>query len=197
MYSNDKCAGIILALLKAHNVNKFVISPGSCNMPIVAGTAMGDGFEVYSVVDERSAAYFATGLSYESGEPVVISCTGATASRNYLPALTEAFYREIPVIALTSQRRPTDWGNLMDQTLNRTISQEDVKAVSVILPSVQSKQDEEQCIIQASKAILMAKKNQCLFISTFRLVLGVLLRIHYLRFHCNSGILIKTLIQIL
>ena len=55
---------------------------------------MYDGsFEMISSVDERSAAYMACGMAEESGEPVMITCTGATAARNYMPALTEAFYR--------------------------------------------------------------------------------------------------------
>lgn len=41
-------------------------------------------FEMYSSVDERSAAYMACGMAAESGEVVVLSCTGATASRNYV-----------------------------------------------------------------------------------------------------------------
>ena len=48
-------------------------------------------FEIYSVVNERSAVYIACGLSAESGEPVALSCTGATLSRINMPGLTEAF----------------------------------------------------------------------------------------------------------
>ena len=55
-------------------------------------------------MDERSAAYIACGMAEESGEPVVLSCTGATASRNYMPGLTEAFYRKLPVLAITSSQ---------------------------------------------------------------------------------------------
>ena len=41
--------------------------------------------------------YMACGMAVESGEPVALSCTQATASRNYLSGLTEAYYRKIPV----------------------------------------------------------------------------------------------------
>ncbi len=78
----------------------MIASPGTVNVPFVASIQQDDFFEVYSCVDERSAAYMACGLASESGEPVVITCTGATASRNYLPALTEAFY---PQVCLLSQ----------------------------------------------------------------------------------------------
>jgi 2-succinyl-5-enolpyruvyl-6-hydroxy-3-cyclohexene-1-carboxylate synthase len=57
-------------------------------------------YEMYSAPDERSAAYMACGLAAESREPVVLTCTGATASRNYIPGLTEAYYRNLPVLAV-------------------------------------------------------------------------------------------------
>lgn len=109
MYTSDTAARVVLSLLKQYGIKKIVVSPGSTNAPISMTVQSDPWFEVYSVVDERSAAYFATGLAYESGEPVVISCTGATASRNYLPALTEAYYRNLPVIALTSQHHVVDY----------------------------------------------------------------------------------------
>ena len=63
--------------------------------------AMLKAYKIKNIIDERSAAYVATGLAYETQEPVVITCTGATASRNYLSALTEAYYKNLPIIALT------------------------------------------------------------------------------------------------
>lgn len=50
---------------------------------------------------ERSAAYIACGLAAGSGEPVALSYTQATVSRNYSSELTETFYRKLPVLALT------------------------------------------------------------------------------------------------
>lgn len=156
MYSDDKNAQIVLALLKRYGIKKIVVSPGMTNVPISRSVQIDPWFEVYSVVDERSAAYFATGLAYESGEPVVISCTGATASRNYLPGLTEAYYRNLPVIALTSQRQTSDYGNLVPQITDRTISQNDVKRVSVHLPIVRTEEDAERCEISVNKALIEA-----------------------------------------
>jgi 2-succinyl-5-enolpyruvyl-6-hydroxy-3-cyclohexene-1-carboxylate synthase len=101
-YTDEENAQIIIALLKAHGIRKIVASPGTTNIPITGSVQNDPYFEVYSAADERSAAYLACGLTYESGEPVVLSCTGATASRNYLPGLTEAWYRKLPVIAITS-----------------------------------------------------------------------------------------------
>lgn len=61
-------------------------------------------FTVYSSIDECSAAYMVCGMAVESGEPIALSCTGAAASRNYLPGLTEAYYCKIPVLAVTSMQ---------------------------------------------------------------------------------------------
>ena len=95
-YTNEKNAQIVISLLKQHGIKKVVVSPGATNVTFVGSVQQDPFFEIYSSVDERSAAYIACGLSAESGVPVVLSCTGATASRNYLPGLTEAFYRKLP-----------------------------------------------------------------------------------------------------
>lgn len=111
MYSSEKNVQILIALMKKHNIKKIVISPGSANASFVASVQNDDYFELYSCVDERSAAYMACGMAEEAEEPVAICCTGATASRNYLPGLTEAFYRKLPVLAITATRRTTDLKN--------------------------------------------------------------------------------------
>lgn len=156
MYTDDKNAQIVLALLKEYGIKKIVVSPGTTNVPISRSVQVDPWFEVYSVVDERGAAYFAGGLAFETGEPVVISCTGATASRNYLPGLTEAYYRHLPVIALTSQHHTSDFGNLVPQITDRTVSQNDVKKISVSLPVVKDDEDFERCVISTNKALIKA-----------------------------------------
>ena len=90
-YTNERGPQIIIALLKAYGIRKIIASPGTTNLSLVASMQQDPFFEMYSSVDERSAAYMACGMAAESGEPVVITCTGATASRNYMPGLTEAF----------------------------------------------------------------------------------------------------------
>ena len=112
-YTNEKNVQIVLALLKAHNIRKVVASPGATNITVVASMQQDPWFEMYSSVDERSAAYIACGLAEESGEPVVLSCTGATASRNYEPGMTEAYYRKLPILALTSTQNTNRIGHLI------------------------------------------------------------------------------------
>ena len=101
-YSEEKNVQIIIALLKANKIKKVIASPGTTNVCLVESMRYDGDFEMYSSVDERSAAYMACGMAAESGEPVVLTCTGATASRNYMPGLTEAYYRKLPIIAITA-----------------------------------------------------------------------------------------------
>ena len=101
-YTDEVNAQLVLAGLKKMGVKKVVASAGTTNIPILQSIQYDSYFEVYSSVDERSAAYLACGLSLESGEPGALSCTGATASRNYLSGLTEAFYKKLPIVAITS-----------------------------------------------------------------------------------------------
>ena len=72
-YTDEKNALIIIALLKANGIRKVIASPGTTNMALTGSMQNDPYFQVYSSVDERSAAYIACGLAHESGEPVVIS----------------------------------------------------------------------------------------------------------------------------
>ena len=96
-YTAERNVQIIISLLKANGIKRVVASPGTTNMTFIGSIQQDPFFEIFSSVDERSAAYLACGMAAETNEPVVLSCTGATASRNYMPGLTEAFYRKLPV----------------------------------------------------------------------------------------------------
>lgn len=154
MYTNEKHAQILLSLLKSHGVRKIVISPGSTNIPISGSIQNDPYFEVYSSVDERSAAYMACGLAEKSGEIVAISCTGATASRNYLSGLTEAYYRKLPIVAITSFNGNENIGHLVPQNIDRTVVQKDVAKISVHLPVIKDDADEWHCNTLVNKALL-------------------------------------------
>lgn len=159
MYSSEKNVRILLSLLKEHGVKKMVLSPGSANASFVASAQYDGEFELYSSVDERSAAYIACGLAEESAEPVVICCTGATASRNYMPGLTEAYYRKLPIIAITATR-PIAWiGQNRDQLIDRSVIPNDIAVKSVHLPVVQNEQDEWECNLKVNDALLETRRN--------------------------------------
>ena len=158
-YTNERNVQIVIALLKAHGIHRVIASPGTTNMTFVVSIENDPWFQVWSSVDERSAAYLACGMAAETGEPVVISCTGATASRNYMPGLTEAYYRKLPVLAITSTRGNHKLGHLIDQQIDRRNIPNDIAMESVTIPMVKDKEDERFCEIEANKAILALKLN--------------------------------------
>lgn len=153
-YTDERNAQIVISLLKAHKIKKIVVSPGSTNVCLVASLQNDEYFQLFSAADERSAAYIACGMAAESGEPVVLSCTGATASRNYFPALTEAYYRKLPVLAITSSRRNDRIGHNFDQVTDRTALPNDIVKLSVQMPVVLDEESEWACMIAANKAML-------------------------------------------
>lgn len=158
-YTDEQNAQVILSLLKQHHICKVVASPGTTNMALVASMMNDSFFEIYSSVDERSAAYIACGLAAESGEPVVLSCTGATASRNYLPALTEAYYRKLPILAITSTQSISKIGHHIAQVIDRSVVPNDVAKLSVTLPIVKDEDDLWSCVLNVNRAILELKRN--------------------------------------
>lgn len=153
-YSAERTTQIVISLLKQHGIKKIVASPGTTNVTLVGSLQQDSWFEMFSAVDERSAAYMACGLAAESGEPVVLSCTGATASRNYLPGLTEAFYRKLPVLAITASQNINRIGHLSPQQLDRRSIQNDIAVCSEHLYPCRSVDDEWDCEIKVNRAIL-------------------------------------------
>ena len=158
-YTNERNVQILISLLKQYGIKKVIASPGTTNMTFVGSIQHDPWFEIYSSVDERSAAYIACGLSCESNEPVVLTCTGATASRNYLPGLTEAYYRKLPILAVTSHRGNHAIGHLIDQQIDRRQRPNDVAVESIELPLCKSASDESYCINEANKALLALTLN--------------------------------------
>lgn len=158
-YTDERNVQIVIALLKAHGIKRVIASPGTTNMTFVVSIQNDPWFQVWSSVDERSAAYLACGMAAETGEPVVISCTGATASRNYMPGLTEAYYRKLPVLAITSTRGNHKVGHLIDQQIDRRNIPNDIAMESVTIPMVKDTEDERMCEVEANKAILALKLN--------------------------------------
>lgn len=156
-YSAERNVQILISLLKAHGIKKVIASPGATNVTLVASLMQDPYFELYSSVDERSAAYIACGLSAESGEPVMLSCTGATASRNYAPGLTEAFYRKLPILAVTSTQDASRIGHLRAQVIDRRNQFNDLVNLSEQIPVVKDAQDEWNVNLRINRALLELK----------------------------------------
>lgn len=157
-YTVEKHTQILIALLKAHKIKKVIASPGTTNISLIGSLQSDPFFEIYSSVDERSAAYIACGMAAASGEPVVLSCTGATASRNYLPGLTEAFYRKLPVLAITSSQHFGRVGQYYSQVIDRSSLLADIALESVQVDCVYTEEDEWACGLNINKALLALRK---------------------------------------
>lgn len=111
---------MLVSLFRRHGIRDVVVSPGSRNAPLLVAFDASDDINVHVVIDERSAAFIALGISLASGmAPVGLVCTSGTAPLNYAPALAEAYYRLCPLIAVTADR-PTEW---IDQDDSQTIRQ--------------------------------------------------------------------------
>ena len=158
-YTDDKTTQILLSLLKSHGIKKVVVSPGTTNIALVGSMQYDPFFEIYSSVDERSAAYIACGLSYESGEPVVITCTEATASRDYFPGLTEAYYRKLPILAITGTHGNRYVGHLRPQLIDRSKSPVDTVRMSINIDKCYNRVDEWNVNVKVNTAILELTRN--------------------------------------
>lgn len=158
-YSAERNVQILVALLKAHGIRYVIASPGTTNINFVASVQCDPFFKVYSSVDERSAAYLACGIASESGEPVVLSCTGATASRNYISGLTEAHYRKLPVLAVTSTQSPVKVGHLVPQVIDRSLQQADTVHESILVNMVRTADEEWDCEIKVNRALLALRRH--------------------------------------
>lgn len=121
-YSSKRSIQILAHLLQQYGIADVVISPGSRNAPLAIHFSEIDSFNCYSIVDERSAAFVAMGMAKSEKKPVAVTCTSGSAVVNYYPAITEAFYQNIPLLVLTADR-PTDFVDIFD---GQTIRQKDV-----------------------------------------------------------------------
>lgn len=154
MYTRLKNVQIVISLLKKHGIKHLVLSAGQSNYPFVHSVESDPFFVCYSVVDERSAAFFALGLAQELNEPVAISCTASTACCNYLSAVTEAFYQKVPLVVLTSNRDIRRLGQLELLMIQQNDIFKGVCKKEVQLPAIRNDRDFEYCQRLVNEALL-------------------------------------------
>ena len=100
-------------------VKHVCISPGSRSTPLTLTFAANKNFTTYSIVDERSSAFFALGLAKKTKSPVAIVTTSGTAVAELYPAIIEAFYQRVPLIVCTADRPRKLRGSGANQTINQ------------------------------------------------------------------------------
>lgn len=120
--SDKLTASMLSAIAAAKGMRHAVISSGSRNAPLVIAFDAQKEIECLSVIDERSAAFFALGIAQQTNLPVAVICTSGSAVLNYAPAVVEAFYQKIPLIVITADR-PPEW---IDQDDGQTIRQQNI-----------------------------------------------------------------------
>lgn len=154
MYTDKKNILQLVALLKAHRIQKIVLCPGSRNIPIVQTLTNMPEFTCYPVTDERSAGFFALGLALNGGSPAAVCCTSGTALLNLHPAVAEAFYQQVPLVVISADR-PAAWIGQMDgQTLPQPGVFGNLVKKSVNLPEVQTEEDEWYCNRLINEALM-------------------------------------------
>ncbi len=154
MYSDKKNVSQLVALLKAHGITQLVLSPGSRNAPLIHSFATDSDFTCYSIVDERSAGFFAIGIIEARQQPVAVCCTSGTAALNLGPAVAEAYYQQLPLLVITADR-PLAWTGQTDgQTIPQSGMFEGLVRRSVHLPEVKDEEEEWHCNRLINEAIL-------------------------------------------
>lgn len=104
---NQLWAYILTETLKRLGLTCAIICPGSRSTPLaIAFAQQVPEIEAISILDERSAAFFALGQAKATGRPVVVVCTSGTAGANFYSAVIEASYSRVPLLILTTDRPP-------------------------------------------------------------------------------------------
>lgn len=117
--TNTLWASILVETLQRLGLTTAVICPGSRSTPLAIAFARHDKVEAISVLDERSAGFFALGIARQKAQPAVIVCTSGTAGANFYPAVIEARESRVPLLVLTADRPP----ELRDCHSGQTIDQ--------------------------------------------------------------------------
>ena len=117
MYCNKANANQLTALLIAHGIRDIVVCPGSRNGVLVHNFHAAPLLNTHPVTDERSAGFVALGLALATGKPAAVCVTSGSALLATLPAVSEAYYRHIPLIVISTDRPQQCIGQMDGQTL--------------------------------------------------------------------------------
>ncbi|MEE3485009.1 MAG: 2-succinyl-5-enolpyruvyl-6-hydroxy-3-cyclohexene-1-carboxylic-acid synthase [Bacteroidales bacterium] len=154
MYSIKKNIQQLISLMVQHHISDVVICPGSRNMPIAESLASNAYFHCHAITDERSAGFFAIGLSISLNKPVAVCVTSGSALLNLASAISEAYYQQIPLLVISADR-PQAWIGQMDgQTLPQTQLFTSLLKKEVHLPEPENSTDEWYCNRLINEAIL-------------------------------------------
>ncbi|HEY9808168.1 MAG TPA: 2-succinyl-5-enolpyruvyl-6-hydroxy-3-cyclohexene-1-carboxylic-acid synthase [Halomicronema sp.] len=104
--TNTLWASILVETLSRIGLQTAIICPGSRSTPLTIAFVNHPNIETIPILDERSAAFFALGISKKNHTPTAVICTSGTAAANFYPAIIEAKESRIPLLILTADRPP-------------------------------------------------------------------------------------------
>ncbi len=160
-YPKQELAQLVLQQCVVNEIENVVISPGSRNAPLTIGFVNHSKIKALSIVDERSAAFFALGMAQQLQKPVALLCSSGSALLNYYPAVAEAFYSNIPLVVISADRPK----HLIDIGDGQTIRQENVFANHILYnANLEEKKTESSDFgdneIKLEKALQIAKEKK-------------------------------------
>ena len=160
MYSNKENVNILTALLVANGIHHAVVCPGSRNAPIVHNLNECPDIACHPVTDERSAGFYALGMTQALDEPVVVCVTSGTALLNLAPAVAEAFYQHQRLIVISADR-PAHWIDQLDgQTLPQPGAFGQFVGASVSLPEPHNDEERWYCNRLVNEALIAAWRRK-------------------------------------
>ena len=112
------CSALVDELARA-GVEHACICPGSRSAPLALAFWNEPRIKTWSIIDERSAGFFALGIAQRTGRPAAVVTTSGTAGANVHPAVAEAKHARVPMIVITADRPP----ELRDRGAGQTIDQ--------------------------------------------------------------------------
>lgn len=142
MLSDNRNILQLTALMVTHGIKDVVLCPGSRNAPIVHTFMQTKELTCHAITDERSAGFFALGLSLAKGIPAAVCVTSGSALVNLHPAVVEAYYQRVPLVVISADR-PQAWIGQMDgQTMPQTDVFGTMSKRSVCLPEPNNEEQE-------------------------------------------------------
>ena len=117
--TNALWCSVIAETLARLGLRHAVVSPGSRCTPLTFAFARHPQIEAISVLDERSAGFFALGLARQHRRATALVCTSGTAAANLLPAIIEAQESGVPLLVFTADRPPEMRACASGQTIDQ------------------------------------------------------------------------------